>query len=373
MGTDFPLVTAMILASGMDPVKAFIFFGIFQIISGLYYGIPMPVQPLKAVAALVIAQQLDVGLISGAALSIGLVMLALTMSGAIDWIARWIPKAVIRGIQLGLGIKLAFLALTNYMPSEGLSGIFLVLASFLLIFFLMNSRRFPASLAVLLLGGIFALVRGLEGPGFENQVVTGAAATAGGFFALPSWDAVCTGFLLLALPQIPLSMGNSMFATRQMATDWFPERKVSLRQIGTSYSLFNIVIAFFGGIPVCHGSGGMAGHYAFGARTGASVVIYGVFYILLGVGCSLGFTDLIYLFPLPMLGVLLFFEAATLIRLMRDLRNEQSDMILALVVGLAAITLPKGFLTAMLLGAGIAALLPWLKRLRGLSMENVES
>ncbi len=53
IGTALPLLTGMILASGMHPASVLTVFGLAQIGSALFYGIPMPVQPLKAVAALV--------------------------------------------------------------------------------------------------------------------------------------------------------------------------------------------------------------------------------------------------------------------------------------------------------------------------------
>lgn len=72
LGTDLPLLTGMVLASGMDAGWVFLVFGLMQIAAALFYGIPMPVQPLKAVAALVIAQNLGAGVIAGGTLAIAL-------------------------------------------------------------------------------------------------------------------------------------------------------------------------------------------------------------------------------------------------------------------------------------------------------------
>src|SRR5205823_12080891 len=110
------------------------------------------------------------------------------------------------------------------------------------------------------------------------------------------------------LPQIPLSLGNSILATRQIGEDLFPQTRLTVRKIGLTYSLMNLVNPFFSGIPTCHGSGGMVGHYTFGARTGGSVVIYGSIYLVLGVFFSHAFSTAVYLFPLPVLGVILLFE-----------------------------------------------------------------
>ena len=75
--------------------------------------------------------------------------------------------------------------------------------------------------------------------------------------------------------------GNSILATRQIASDLFPARQITIRKLGLTYAAMNLLNPWFGGVPTCHGSGGMAGHYTFGARTGGSVIIYGLFYLVL--------------------------------------------------------------------------------------------
>jgi xanthine/uracil permease len=260
----------MILASGMDSASVLITFGLLQVFTALLYGIPMPVQPLKAVAAMVIAQHLTGPIIYGAALSIGIAMLFLTVTGLIDWLARIIPKAVIRGIQFGLGLQLSSLALTNYVQHDGISGYFLAAISFAVTIALLRNRKYPPALIIIALGVAYAFAFNVDAKTFSSGF--GIAFPR---FHAPRIEEMLQGFLLLALPQIPLSLGNSLLATRQIAHDLFPEKSLSLRKIGLTYSLMNIFSPFLGGIPVCHGSGGMAGHYLFGARTGGSVVIYG--------------------------------------------------------------------------------------------------
>src|SRR5690554_4762047 len=102
IGTDLPLIIGMIIVSGIDSTSTFIIYGILQIFSGIYYGIPMAVQPLKAVAAIVIAQQISGDVLYGGGLAINIIMLFMTISGFIKKLASTIPKAVIRGIQFGL-------------------------------------------------------------------------------------------------------------------------------------------------------------------------------------------------------------------------------------------------------------------------------
>jgi hypothetical protein len=173
-------------------------------------------------------------------------------------------------------------------------------------------------------------------------------------FTPPEATDILTGLVVLALPQIPLSLGNSLLATRQLVQDFFPERPITLRKIGLTYAMMNLANPIFGGIPTCHGSGGIAGHYAFGARTGGSVIIYGLFYLILGIFLSPGFRTVIELFPKPILGVILLFEALALMRLLTDIAESRADFTLAILIGLAAAALPYGYVIGLIGGTALA-------------------
>lgn len=350
MGTDLPLLVGMILAAQLDSASVLAVFGLMQIVTGIWYRMPMPVQPLKAMAALVIAQKLPAATLYGGGLAIGATMLLLSLSGAITWVARVVPKPVVRGIQFGLGLQLASIALRDYVRSDGTAGWVLAVAGFALTAVLMRLHRFPAAAAIIALGLVYSFAFRVSGEDF---------ARAAGFrlpqFHAVAWLDIWTGFLVLALPQLPLSLANSVLATRQVAADLFPERPLSVRRIGLTYSLMNLVNPFLGGAPTCHGSGGMAGHYAFGGRTGGSVVIYGSFFLLLGLFFSSGFQKVIEIFPLPVLGVLLLFESLALVLLVRDTATERADFAVAALVGLAAMLLPYGYVIGMVAGTVLHA------------------
>jgi hypothetical protein len=155
-----------------------------------------------------------------------------------------------------------------------------------------------------------------------------------------------TGLLVLALPQLPLSLANSVLATERTASDLFPESKVTLRKLGWTYGLMNAAAPLLGTLPVCHGSGGMVGHHAFGARTGGSVVIEGGLYAALALCAAFGFGQAVHLFPKPILGVILLCEGAALARL--AWRTE--DRPLTGVLGLACLLLPYGYAAAVVGG-----------------------
>jgi hypothetical protein len=350
LGTSLPLIVGMIAAAHLDATSVLVVFGALQIATGLVYRMPMPVQPLKAVAAIVIAQRVGADVVYGGGLAIGILMLLLAVTGMLDWLARVVPRVVVRGIQCGLGLQLGRLAVADYIPSGGAWGYALAILAFAVVVTLIGNRRWPPAPVVLALGAAFALTVG--GAGSPAIAALGVHLPSP---HLPSSPAIWQGFLLLALPQIPLSLGNSVLATRQVAADLFPERSpLAIRTIGLTYAAMNIVSPLLGGLPVCHGSGGMAGHYAFGGRTGGSVIIAGSALLAVGLffGGSVG--EVALFFPKPMLGVLLLAEGVAMLSLLRGLAAAPREFALALCLGVIAAALPYGYLVAMVLGTVLA-------------------
>jgi hypothetical protein len=345
IGTDLPLVVGMILAAGLDSASVLVMFGLMQFFTALTYRMPIPVQPLKAVAVIVITQHLAPEILYGGGLAIGIAMLLLTITGGIEWLARVVPRAVVRGLQLGLALQLSTLALGKYVQQDGARGYVLAATAFVIIIAFFGNRRFPPALFAIALGIIYAIVFKLD-----SSVI---ASSVG--FTLPQPRSVsiadmATGFLALAIPQIPLSLGNSILATRQVAEDLFPERRISIRKLSLTYAAMNLVNPWFGGVPTCHGSGGLAGHYTFGARTGGSLIIYGSIFLVIGLFFSAGFQQVVEVFPLPVLGVLLLFEALALMRLIRGEAFDAGDFFVVLVVGLIAAGVPYGYAIALVVG-----------------------
>jgi hypothetical protein len=337
----------MTLAAGLDGTSVLVMFGVMQILTGFVYRMPMPVQPLKAMAAIVIAQQASAEALYGGGLAIGVIMLLLAATGLLDRLARVVPKCVVRGIQLGLGLQLASVALGKFVQADGISGYMLAAGAFIITVVLLGNRRFPAALPVVLLGLVYSMASGFGGGVSEHLAFRLPA------LRVPQPEDILTGLLVLALPQIPLSLGNSVLATRQLAEDLFPQRRLTIRKIGLTYALMNLINPWFGGVPTCHGSGGMAGHFAFGGRTGGSVVIYGVLFLTLGLFFGGGFDQITKAFPLPMLGVILLFEALGLIWLVRDTAHSRTEFPIAALVGLLAVGLPYGYVIGLVVGTAL--------------------
>jgi MFS superfamily sulfate permease-like transporter len=345
IGTDLPLLIALIATCKLDAAGVCLVFGLLQIATGVLYGIPMPVQPLKAMAAIMLAQRLSPGTLAGGGLVIGVAMLVLAATGLLDWIVRIVPKEVVRGIQLGLGITLATLALKQYASTDGMPGYILAAFSVGLLLIFRRQHRVPAPLVVMGLGLLYAML-----VKFDQSSFAGSFGFRLPMFHAPTRDELFQGALLLALPQIPLSLGNSVIATSQTTRDLFPKRAVTVRKIGLTYGFMNLIAPWFGGVPVCHGCGGLVGFHGFGARTGGAPVVYGAMYMLLGLFFARGFAEVVHVFPMPVLGVVLLFEAVGLMTLVRDVAVDRSTLWVALAVAAAVVGLPYGYVVGLVAG-----------------------
>ena len=347
IGTDLPLIIGMLLATNLEISNTLIVYGILQIITSLVYGMPMPVQPLKAVALIVITQKISSDIILGAGIAIGVIMLILTLTGLVSWLNKVIPKTVVRGIQLGLGLQLCLLSVKDYIPADKTTGYIFAFIAFIIGLILIGNRKYPPAIFILLLGVIYMFL-------FHFNIIPDLR------FSVPriiiphlTWQSIISGLIILAIPQIPLSLGNSIFATHQIAHDLFPEKKVTVKKIALTYSLMNLISPLLGGIPVCHGSGGIAGHYTFGGRTGGSTLIYGLFYLILGLFFSGNSVETLMIFPKPILGTILLFEGFAMILLVKDIIVDRSMFLIAIIVAICAVGLPNGYLIGMVLGTFI--------------------
>jgi MFS superfamily sulfate permease-like transporter len=304
LGTLLPHTLGAITVAGLAPAGVLAGCGLFYVVSGLFYRLPIPVQPMKAVSAVLLTSGLSAGEIAAAGLWLGLILLVLGATGAIGWFARIVPQSVVSGLQLGLGITLALLSLELMagLPWLGIVTIALLLAT-------LRVPRCPATLVAL--GAAVVLAQ-----------LAGVGATLPQFAWQPAWPAVVLpglgdfGHALgsAVLPQLPLTLTNAVIVTAALARDLFGERaaRATPRHLALTSGLANLVLAPFGALPMCHGAGGLAAHHRFGARTGLAPVILGA--LLLGLGLT--FADqagrLLALIPLAAVGALLLFSAADL-------------------------------------------------------------
>jgi hypothetical protein len=255
-------------------------------------------------------------------------------------------------LQLGLGLKLATLALGTFVPADGWPGIGLVAASAILFFVLRKQRRLPPALLILALGVVYAVAR-------QPSLLTLASPPRFTWPAMAHIEPVdwWPALFLLALPQLPLSLANSIYATERTAGDLFPHRHVTASGLAKTYAAMNLVVPLMGGIPVCHGAGGVAGHHAFGGRTGGSVLLCGSFFLVAGLFGGDGFRQLVHLLPLPTLGFLLAVESLAMGKLAKDVPREAGPVAFALGFALLAGFAPYGFGIALAAGTVLHGLL----------------
>jgi len=346
LGTLIPFVAGYIGVVKMAPAGILCSFGLAMLVCGFYYKTPIPVQPMKAIAAVALTQagQLTPATIYAAALVTGLLWLGLGLSGEIGRIAALVPRPVVSGIVLGLGAGLLGQGL-QLMATQWLIALVGLVGTLLLLI----RPAIPAMFLLLLFGVGCGLV---QHPLLPEQLVANSLSLSLPTFPLfdLSGRDLLLGTLLLALPQLPLTLGNAVIAVRAENNRLFPERQISERQLATTTGIMNLGAAFLGGVPQCHGAGGLAGHVTFGARSGGALVILGSLLLLLGLFFSPSIHLLFQLFPEAILGVILFFGALQLLRGGMQLAADTRERWLALATALLTFwNLPAAFVIGMLL------------------------
>lgn len=316
LGTLLPLAILLVTANGLSPSAVFGVAGLAYLSSGLYYRIPMAVQPLKSFSALAIAHGLAPSVIASGAMLMGLCLLLLGVSGAAERLSRWFPKALIRGIQLGVGIiliRVGFRLSVDTVPGFGVSFSAALSAGTLTAITLFARNRFvPAGLLVI--GGGFLTGTILTGlPALESGAVFPEVVT---FSAEEFWTAAT----LLVLPQLPLTMTNSLPATQDVARTFYGaySRRVTARALSIGLGVANVAAGVFGGMPVCHGSSGLTAHYHFGARTGGMGVFLGGLLLILAIVFGPGLVGFCGVIPRPVLGAMTLYVGVNHCRLVRD-------------------------------------------------------
>lgn len=366
LGTLLPLAIALIAINGMNPTSVMALVGLFYIASGVYFRLPLPVQPLKAMSAIAIAQGLAPGIVTTAGLVMGLILLILSFTGAIRWLARIFPWPVVRGIQLGVGLILLKTAVQLILKPQLASGgptttwdtggvvipmgLLIAIGGIVLVLLLYRNNPVPASLALIILGlgisgslGLFARLKGLE-LGFSLPIPH-----------LPYPTELATAFFLLVIPQLPLTLGNAVVAAADTAKAYFGSaaRRASHKALTGSMGLANLSAGVIGGMPMCHGSGGISAHYRFGARSGGSSLMIGGILLALALAVGKSLVVILSLIPFSILGVLLVFTGVQHAILVRDVKLWRDRAVVGMVgiTGLA-FNLALGF--ALGLGAFLA-------------------
>lgn len=300
-GTVLPLLFGVVLATGIAPGPALLFFGLWYMVAGLVYRQPIPIEPMKTVAVVAIAGQATAGEVVAGGLVLGALFLGLGLAGWIDPIVARIPVPVTRGVQLGLALLLARSAVLYGIadPVLAVAGLAIVGA------FMLVRRRWaiPDLSAILIL--VLGIALGVMAGGVP------APALPLPYPVFPSAADWVPALLVLVLPQAVLTLTNSIAATELLARDLLP-RAPSAGLLSKMIGAMCLVAVPLGGIPMCHGAGGLAAQYRFGARTGWSNAIAGVVLVLIAVFASS--EGAVALFPTGLLAALLLVVALEMAR-----------------------------------------------------------
>lgn len=402
LGTYIPIVLALSLVNGLDLGTTLVFTALYNALTGGLFGVPMPVQPMKSIAAVAISESphLSVPQIMAAGISTASALLLLGATGLMSVFYRLIPLPVVRGVQLSQGLSFAFSAIKyvryeqdfttsksgDPRPWLGLDGLVLALSALLFIILTSGSgddddvtqyeplpqnhhprrRRscvlssiIPAALLVFLLGLVLCFVRD---PSIIRDLKFGPSPLR---VVRITWEDWKVGFVRGAIPQIPLSVLNSVIAVCKLSADLFPERAVSATAVSVSVGAMNLVGCWFGAMPVCHGAGGLAGQYRFGGRSGASVLFLAAGKLVLGLAFGSSFVRILGQFPIGILGVLLLLSGVELAMASRDMGSKEESFVMLVC---AAVSL-TGSSAALGFGCGIVLFL--LLRLRELDPSSM--
>ncbi|HNX17443.1 MAG TPA: putative sulfate/molybdate transporter [Methanoregula sp.] len=343
-GTIIPLVLAVALVSDVNPRYILLFFGIWFILTGFYYRLPIPLEPMKAIAVIVIAGGIGSGEIAAAGIILGVLFLVLGYGRCFSVIEKWVPESVVRGIQLGLALLL-FKASIDFVTKDAfffILGIAIIVAFIILV----RYRHIPdiSSICVIAVGVIGGLV--LHG-------IPPLSLIPAPQLVIPLPTDFPSALSTLVLPQVVLTIANAILATSLLTKDLFA-KDVPPKKLSTTIGLMNITSVPFGGFPMCHGAGGLAGQYRYGARTGGASIIAGLIFIVL----ALFFTspEVLSIVAVGVLGALLVFVGIEMGR-----HSLKTDSIL--VTGLIGVlALAVSMTVAFIVGMVMVYLLMWIKK-----------
>jgi SulP family sulfate permease len=371
LGTLIPLAVALMVITGLNVTSVLLLVGLFYIASGLYYKLPIPVQPLKVVAAIAIAypEKITISTIMAAGIIIGIILLLLTLTGLIDRLASFFSKPIVRGIQLGLGLILIAKGIEfirqpelfindadSFNLASGISlNLIIGIMAVIVVLLLISNKRYPAALIIvsagIIIGVCFDALK-------DVPLILGPLPFT---MVKPNGHDFINGFILLVIPQIPLTIGNAIIGTADTCKNLFKERdqlkRITHKSLSLSMGIVNVITGILGGMPLCHGAGGLAAHYRFGARTGGSNIMIGAIFLLIALVFGRIGISLLSSIPQAILGTLLLFAGLELAMLILDIKQKKDLFIALLIAGISLATTNMGI--AFLIGIIVYYLIKW--------------
>jgi SulP family sulfate permease len=338
LGITLPMAFALVVFNGFPPERIFFLWGMVYIITGWYYKVPVAVQPLKAMAVIAIASGYSAELLSTTSFFYGVLLIGLSVTGMIHWLEKWFSIALIRGIQLGLGLILAQKAIMltfengvflnqSAVPTPIINAVLFAFVMIILWYFQFR-KQFPIVLVIIPIGILVSLFLDVS---FELAQFVGPPISV----ALPKWMLFTDGLLYLIIPQLPLTLGNAVFSASNVCHMFWKERaeRVNPTRLGFSIGVSNLVIGLFGGFPICHGSGGMTAHAQFGGKTGGTTIILGSIFVAIALINPISM--FLFFIPIPILGTMLLIVSYRLMLMIQTIQYK-SEMVVAVLVGITS-------------------------------------
>lgn len=342
LGTLLPFAIGYIVVCGLDPAGLLIMIGLAHIVTGLVFKIPLPVEPMKVIAVVAIAQQWTPSMVYAAGVVMGIIWLLFYAVGVIRWIEKVTPESVVAGIQTALGLLLVVKAYE--MVSEGWV---LGLLSVGIVLLFRNNRYMPASVLLVFIGMVIVYLKG-------DFTQVSAPAFAMPQFASFTLHELWQVLLLAGFAQIPLTITNATIATSSLIKSYWPQNKTGSKQLTISHGIKNTLLPLLGSMPLCHGAGGVASKYYYGARTGGANIIEGVIQVCCGLFFSVTIVGLLAWFPMAIVGGMMCMVG---IELMKPAWNSKIDRelipLLATILGAVLVNMALGFLAGLLAHYGI--------------------
>jgi xanthine/uracil/vitamin C permease (AzgA family) len=325
-GTLIPLAAGYIVVCALDPAALLISVGIISIVTGLVFRLPVPVEPMKVLAVVAIAQGWSPSMIYASGFAMGVIWVIFALTGLIELIASYTPQPVIRGIQAALGIMLAMQAY-SLLSSWWLLGF----AAILIAILLRNNRFAPGILILMLLGLGVSFYQGLS---FELTDIGFKLPSLTSFSIAELWPAM----LLAGFAQIPLTATNAVLSTASVLRTYWPEQEVKPKKLAMSIGIMNIVLPFIGGMPICHGAGGLTAKHFFGARSGGANISIGLVELVCGLFFASAVALIITAFPQAIIGAMLLLIGFEMVRFVKDVKWGLDIAPLLLTITVSVVT-----------------------------------
>lgn len=360
VGVLVPIAVALIVKNGLSPTAVLLPAALLYLVNAGYYRLPLPAQPLKAFGAIAIANGLGADEIAAGALLLGALFLVTGRLGLVDRAAKAFPRALVRGVQLTVGLlflKIAWglvadppAAFSEHALASTPAVALAVTAALVAFLF----RRSGAALVLVVGGAVVMLATAGGGVSFGPSPIDAPSL---------DWATLAAAFTVLVIPQAPLSFANSCLATSDASRTYFGDEAARVKpgSLATTFGLANLFAGGISGMPVCHGAGGLTAHVSFGARTAAAPLVMGGALLVLAIAVGSSLATLLVAFPLPILAALLATSGLLHIGLLRDLHGARA-WTLALLVGALGVTVNLAF--ALVVGLAVAWAPVGLRRVR---------